>query len=691
MWFYMSTPPASDSYARSVIRGAYFPYVDGVRALAVLAVLLFHLSETFCPGGFTGVDVFFVISGYLIGGGIIRDLRSGTFSMADFYTRRIKRIMPAYFTVIVATLLVGIALYHYEPLNSLGNAACRSSYFFANFFCYKFLGGYFVGDGALHPLMNLWSLSVEEQFYIVIPLLLLLLWKWKPQLVMPSILLLLVLSFIDAEHLLYSETVRNHTKAFYYAESRAWELLSGVAIAWFPRYDGANSKVKQIGASIASLVGMAAVLAVYIFSSSDSYFPGHGALLSVIGTCLIICFGAYGPVNKLLSWTPVVGIGRISYSLYLWHWPIIAFLHYYYDRVLTLPQILFAAALSFLLAYLSWQFVEMPIRRYKGLTFNKAVTGLVAICLLVGVTGGMLQKSNGLVHVLHQEANQYASLDFPPSLQKWESGKYGIQQLALVDEKGRMVKDTLEIIGDGQKEPDFLVMGDSHAEAIKGGLHRVCLTKGGSGIAVGLKTCPLTGMNITNTFSIMTEPILSWLEKTPHIRKVIIICRWDTRLSTANSNQIIYRCGESIPADASQNSLYLEEGLTATCSRLKAMGKEVILLGPVPIMKKAPGNEIRRRIMLGLNTENLGEAITTEEYQVFEQPVFDILHRVAEQSGARMVPVHPALEQEGTYRGLMGKKLLYHDADHLSGDGAEYVVSHIFDTLFPGAKQETAQ
>lgn len=687
----MNDSPLSNNYAVSVIRGTYFPYVDGVRALAVLAVLLFHLNATFCPGGFTGVDVFFVISGYLIGGGIIRDLRAGTFSMADFYTRRIKRIMPAYFTVIITTLIVGLIFYHYEPLASLGNAACRSSYFFANFFCYKFLGGYFIGDGAVHPLMNLWSLSVEEQFYIVIPLLLLLLWKWNRQFVLPLVLLLLLLSFIDAEHMLCSETVRNHTKAFYIAESRAWELLSGVALAWFPRFEAGSSRAKNIAAALASLIGMAAVLVVYIFLDSSSHFPGYGALLSVVGTCMIIYYGAYGPINKLLSWAPVVGIGRISYSLYLWHWPIIAFLHYYYDRVLTPPQMMFAAGLSLLLAYLSWKFVEMPIRRLKSLTFRKAMGCLVAICVLVGVSGSVLHKSNGLVHMLHQEANQYASLDFPPTLKKWENGQYGLQQLSLPDEKGKTIENVMELVGCEGVEPSFLIVGDSHAEALKGGLNRVCLTKGVAGIAVGLKTCPLTGMNITNTFSIVTEPVVTWLEKAPHIKTVIIMCRWDTRLSSAGSNQIIYRCGEAVPTDDTHNSDYLEEGLTATCRRIKAMGKDVVLIGPVPIMKKAPGNEIRRRVMLGLDTESLGEAITTDEYQLFEQPVFDILHRVVSGTGVRVVPVHPVLEQNGMYRGLMGKTLLYHDGDHLSGDGAEYVISHIYDALFPLKTQSSEE
>lgn len=671
-----------ETYEQSVIRGAYFPHVDGLRALAVLAVVAFHLQAACCPGGYTGVDVFFVISGYLITGGIIRDLRRGTFSMADFYTRRVKRIMPAYFAMIIISLLVGLIFFHYEPLASLGNAASRSSYFFANFFCYKFLGGYFVGDGATHPLMNLWSLSVEEQFYIVIPLVLLLLWKWKRKLVVPAVLVLMIISLADAERMLFSETAREHTKAFYFAESRAWELLSGGLLAWFPHYENGNGKNRKNGAAAASLFGLATIAAVYVFWDASSHFPGIGALPSVLGACLIIYYGAHGPVNKLLSWGPIVGIGRISYSLYLWHWPIIAFMRYFNEKALTMPQIAFAAVLSFLFAYLSWRFVEMPVRRSKWITFAKAMAGLATTCILVGVCGSCFKRTNGLVHVIHQEANQYASLEFPPKLEKWEEGNCGITQLALPDEKGRIIRNTLELVGSREGKPDFLVLGDSHAEALKGGLNRVCQAKGKTGLAVGLKTCPLRGMEITNTFSNVTEPVLAWLENAPGIHTVIIMCRWDTRLNFSNSKQVIYKAGDNIPTDSSHNAELLEEGLTETCKSLRAMGKDVVLMGPVPVLKINPGNELRRRIMLKRSTDSLGEEISLEEFFMCEQPVFGILERVCAKTGARIVKLHPALEQNGKFRGFKANTLLYHDTDHLSCDGAEHVVNQVYDILF---------
>ncbi len=280
----------SESYEKQVIRGSYLPHVDGIRALAVLPVLLYHLSHCLCPGGFAGVDVFFVISGYLIGGGIIRDLQAGKFSIADFYTRRVKRIMPAYFAMIVATLVLGFIVYHYEPLASLGNAAYRSSYFFANFFCYKYLGGYFAGLAEAHPLLNLWSLSVEEQFYLIIPCAMLLLWfVWKRG-ILAIILLTALGSFIYAEVLLSNQMIpSNATKAFYLLAPRAWELLLGMALVMMPAV-----KLKECWSKLLAAVGLVLVMASYVLLGEATTFPCLGALSSTFGGCLLILYGAPG-------------------------------------------------------------------------------------------------------------------------------------------------------------------------------------------------------------------------------------------------------------------------------------------------------------------------------------------------------------------------------------------------------------
>lgn len=626
------------------------------------------------------MDVFFVISGYLIGGGILRDLRQGSFSFGDFYTRRIKRIMPAYFTMILGVLAVGMLLYHYEPLESLGGATLRSSYFFANFFFYKYLGDYFSGSAESHALTNLWSLSTEEQFYIIIPFLMWGIWKLRGRAVLPVLAVLALLSFASAEHLLHSPYTRAHLKAFYMLEPRAWELLAGVLLAGVAPYDPR----RQIRGGLCAVAGLASILGGYLFLHKGGHFPGAGALPCVIGAVLLIRYGACGPVKSLLQHRAAVGLGRISYSLYLWHWPVIVFMHYIWGEEPGVGIQLIAATLSIGVAYISWRFIEMPVRRSRSITTRKAFAWLFIVCVLAGGAGYVLKQTHGLVHLLHPSANRYASLEYPGRTEQMKPGYYGMQQLSgLPDEKGRMQNNTIVLLGDRSQKPEFILIGDSHAEALRSGLDDLCVEHGVAGLAVSAKTCPLTGVQFVNAFSSIADPFAEWLSRSPDIKTVFILCRWNARLSGAA--QILYRPGEPIPADSSGNTALLEEGLRTTCARLRDMGREVVLLGPIPYLRFSPGTEMRRRIILGESTEDIGESVSQEEYLQHEQEIFRILQNIETAGLARVVWTHPALLQQGRYRGMLHDTLLYHDNNHLSRAGAQHVVRYIFPQLFPAA------
>ena len=670
-----------NEYAKQVIRGEYMPHVDGIRALAVIAVVLYHFQSSLCPGGFSGVDVFFVISGYLIGGGILRDLSKGSFSFTDFYMRRIKRIMPAYFVMICVSLLVGIALYHYEPLESLGYAALRSSYYFANFFFYKYVGNYFTGNADTHPLTNLWSLSVEEQFYIIIPFLMWALWKLRTRILLPVLVILALFSFLQAELELQSPILRIHLKAFYMLLPRMWELLAGVALAGMPRFHPTTKQEKRWSGA-ASILGLGLVLSGYIFLQKGCHFPGVGALPAVAGCVLLLRYGAYGYVGAGLSHAMSVGIGRISYSLYLWHWPILVYARYIYGDELCAGVALSAAALSVAIAYISWRYIEMPIRRAKNIGVFKTFLGLGAACALVGGTGYIIKKTRGLAHYLHTEANRYASLEYPGRVEAMKPGHFGLHQLSHIpDEKGKMQNNTVVYIGNREKEPEFILIGDSHAEALRTGLDASCAEHGIAGLAIQAKTCPLSGIDIVNSFSNITEPFMKWLAEASCIHTVIIICRWRSRLG--DTEQILYRRGESIPPDSTQNAALLEEGLRKTCERLQGMGKEVVLISPIPTLRISPGTAIRRHIMLGLSTDDIGDAVSREEFLDEEKDVFRILEALEADGLARIVMAHPALEQEGWFRGVMNNTLFYHDTNHLSAEGSRYVIRCLFHKIFP--------
>ena len=217
--------------AGSAIHGTYFPHIDGLRTFAVLAVVLYHLQEGICPGGYTGVDIFFVISGYLIGGGLIRGLKEGTFSLTSFYLRRIRRIMPAYFCLIAVVLAFGCVVLDCDDLRTLGRTVRSSALFITNIYFSRTTGDYFSPAAEENPLLNLWSLSVEEQFYLMIPLTLWLLWKFREKAVKPVLWGALGLSFFAAVcHMGHLE----HNKAFYLLYCRAWELLAGCLLALAP-------------------------------------------------------------------------------------------------------------------------------------------------------------------------------------------------------------------------------------------------------------------------------------------------------------------------------------------------------------------------------------------------------------------------------------------------------------------------
>lgn len=214
--------------AGNAAHGTYFPHIDGLRTFAVLAVVLYHLQEWICPGGYTGVDIFFVISGYLIGGGLVRSLKEGNFSLSSFYYRRIRRIMPAYFCLIAVVLAFGCVVLACDDLRTLGRTVRSSALFITNIYFSRTAGNYFSPAAEENPLLNLWSLSVEEQFYLTIPLALWLLWKFRKNAVKPVLCGALALSLFAA---VYHMGNLEHNKAFYLLHCRAWEL-SWQAVSW---------------------------------------------------------------------------------------------------------------------------------------------------------------------------------------------------------------------------------------------------------------------------------------------------------------------------------------------------------------------------------------------------------------------------------------------------------------------------
>ena len=354
----------------------YRPDIDGLRALAVLAVVITHAAPAALPGGFVGVDIFFVISGFLISGIILSALADGRFTLADFYARRIRRIFPALALVLAATLAYGTLVLLPQERALLGRDAAAGAAFVANLAFWAEVG-YFDRGAAAKPLLHLWSLGVEEQFYILWPLLLAAMHRWGGVRT-PVLAALAVASFIASVALLATHP----SAAFYSPATRLWELAAGAILACATRRGWQPGR----WADAASLAGLALLLAPLALLHNTMPFPGWLALPPVLGTVLLIATGPTALINRtILAARPAVAIGLISYPLYLWHWPLLSYAHIIHQGRPLKPLLVAALlAASLALAWATWRFVERPIRAGRH---PRATPALAAAMLAIAAAG----------------------------------------------------------------------------------------------------------------------------------------------------------------------------------------------------------------------------------------------------------------------------------------------------------------
>ena len=310
---------------------SYRAEVDGLRTIAVLSVVIFHLGGTPLVGGFTGVDIFFVISGFLITSNILKETDNKTFSFKRFYEKRIRRLFPALFATVIVSTVVAYFLFMPSELKDFGQSMAAAVTYSSNLFFY-ISSDYFEGPSELKPLLHTWSLAVEEQFYIVYPFLLVFLldrYRNKAQLVILLLTAILFLSTLIGLRF-------DHSAMFYLSPFRFWELLIGAWLAFFSsKTTVSNSK----SANILVTVGLFGIGFSVFFIDESLPFPGWTALPAVLGASLVIFAGQSSKLGQmLLANSPMVWIGKISYSMYLWHWPVVVFFGYYIIRPITLTE-----------------------------------------------------------------------------------------------------------------------------------------------------------------------------------------------------------------------------------------------------------------------------------------------------------------------------------------------------------------
>ena len=429
--------------------------IDGLRAIAVLLVVAYHIGLPAFTGGFVGVDIFFVISGFLISGILLREQAVGTFSIVRFYERRVRRILPALVAVLIFVFIAGYFALLPSEMKELGQSILAALFSAANIFFWK-SSSYFQAPALSKPLLHTWSLAVEEQFYVVFPILLLLLHRLPRRYLKLAILLMALASFAASATGVYT-----HAGAtFYLPHTRAWELLLGTILA----LEIVPPPRSSLARNLTAATGLALILIAAFVFTGQTPFPGSAALLPCLGATLIIAAGVTGPsaIGKLLSTPPFVFVGLISYSLYLWHWPLLLVNKFEYFREIHLSKP-WLFAVMILVATLSWRFIEQPFRSGALKLPRKQL--FAAAALAVAIVGGFSAwavTSNGIPTRFSPDVLALASYTNGGwSESQWTGHCFAyaahpeIQPQCLVPTSGR---------------PDVLLFGDSHAAHLSYGL-----------------------------------------------------------------------------------------------------------------------------------------------------------------------------------------------------------------------------
>ena len=459
--------------------------IDGLRALAIVPVVLYHYGIPGVTGGFVGVDVFFVISGYLITGIIAAEIRDGSFTLAGFYERRVRRIFPALLVVALVSFAIGTVILAPGPLTELGAELTWASFFSTNIWFFE-KDGYFDGTAAMRPLLHSWSLAVEEQFYIVMPLLL----RWTLALRRGPDRTVICLILVFAGSLLLSivDAGRAPAAGFYLLPARAWELLCGGLLAV-----GRLPKPGPVQAEILSLAGFAAIVAAIFTFTAGTPFPGAAALLPCLGATALIWAGereARATTSRLLSSRLPVWIGRISYPLYLWHWPLLVLARHGLFREPSLTERLALIALSVVLAEATTRWIEAPVRGRRLISAQTPtlIAGAGVLVLLFTI-GQATVISRGIPDRLPAEAIRLAQQDHDLTGQFCGLNPHFDLHTSMPCDIGNWA---------GSDKADFIVWGDSHAQALIPAFDKMARNHGLHGFVIQHPGCePLLGVSET--------------------------------------------------------------------------------------------------------------------------------------------------------------------------------------------------
>ncbi|MEL7114182.1 MAG: acyltransferase family protein [Pseudomonadota bacterium] len=649
--------------------------IDGLRALAIVPVVLYHAGLGM-TGGFVGVDVFFVISGYLLSRIVIEEMQAGDFRFLAFYERRFRRLAPAFVAMLIATYIAFYLVMLPEDFEAFSRSALGAIFFYANFHLYGAVD-YFSQSADLMPLLHMWSLAIEEQFYAVLPLAMMItLWvfprRWLPWLI--------GLALLGSFALCIYYTYAYRPFAFYMPHTRAWELLAGTLLAALPRMFAPRPVAEGLGLfAIAALV-----FSVFAYDARDA-FPGYLAALPVLATAALIYTGEAAPeslVARFLSLPPLVFIGKISYSLYLWHWPVIVFVNYTDlapDSALTQ---LTTVALSVGLATLSWALVEQPVRRrrvfasrgqvYAGAFLSAVATGLFAAAVI---------RFDGLPN---RVPVQIQALLENPDLPTEGVDCFFIEAAATA---------TPCLRGAPEVAPSFILVGDSHAFAMAPGFWSSARREAVAGLQY-IAPAFFPGLGMRSVGASADNPrsarMLDIIAAHPDVGTIVLQASWADYALGSNwkGRNWLYQDDISVARSGAENAEIFTRALERLIMALPE--HQIILLDDVPAGLDLDLNYYARRTML---RDILKDSVRLPAADVAARraayvPIFETL--AAQHENVQFFPVFETFcagpEGCGLFAGDNGAPL-YRDGDHLSNPGA-MLLSPLFDGLMGRLRQD---
>jgi len=628
----------------------YRPEIDGLRGIAVLAVLLYH-ARLGVSGGFVGVDVFFVISGYLITSLIVTDIQEGKFSIMHFWERRARRIVPAIAVVVIATLLAGWFLLLPDDYRQLGKSASFQSVFAANIYFWKNTH-YFAGPAEQMPLLHTWSLSVEEQFYLIVPFALSVLCQVRKnrhhrRIVVGLILAGIVISFAASAYGVFQHPVAS----FYALPTRAWELMLGSLVAFLvPDTLGPGKR------AICCWLALCFILVPCFAYSKETPFPGLAALSPCLGAALFIWAtgGRLGErlpqVGRLLASRPLVFVGLISYSLYLWHWPLFAFTSYWALEPITMLHRVALALISLLLAALSWRFVESPFRKKLLLPARpRMLLFATAVLAIVFAASILIVYSDGFPSRLPDRVQALASAKH--SMKSW--GELTVEDV----EAGR-----LHVIGNDNVTVPItaIVWGDSHALAVLPAFDAFLKEVGRNGRAADhASTAPVLGYwRLSKWWKGKQALPFNWAvlnyikRSSPPPTDVFLIAHW----------------GE-YPLLSDDGKTEITSALLETVRELRKAGTQPWVILQIPDQPVNPIHTLARSCLTHRDYRHL--LARPSEFNGIHGSNPDLIDRLRS-AGAKIIDPRPAFYdlQLGAYRIEKDGVVLYCDNDHLTTEGA---------------------